>query len=55
MSNQTNPWDLAYKLNKEFYTKDQIDDYKADGDEYYAIHAQVIQMAVSKMYEQVKR
>jgi hypothetical protein len=33
----------------------QIADYKADGDEYYAIHAQVIQMAVSKMYEQVKR
>jgi hypothetical protein len=26
MSNQTNPWDLAYKLNKEFYTKDQIDE-----------------------------
>ena len=26
MSNQTNPWDLAYELNKEFYTKDQIDE-----------------------------
>ena len=26
MSKQTNPWDLAYELNKEFYTKDQIDE-----------------------------
>lgn len=26
MSKQTNPWDLAYELNKEFYTKQQIDD-----------------------------
>ena len=33
----------------------QISDYEVDGDEYYAIHAQVVQMAVSKMYEEVKR
>ena len=26
MSKQKSPWDLAYELNKEFYTKDQIDD-----------------------------
>lgn len=26
MSSQINPWDLAYELNKEFYTKDQIDE-----------------------------
>jgi hypothetical protein len=33
----------------------QIADYEADGDEYSAIHAQVVQMAVSKMYEEIKR
>jgi len=33
----------------------QIADYEANGDEYYAIHTHVIQMAISKMYEQVKR
>jgi hypothetical protein len=33
----------------------QIADYEADGDEYSAIHTHVIQMAISKMYEQVKR
>jgi hypothetical protein len=33
----------------------QIADYEADDDEYYAIHAQVVQMAVSKMYEEIKR
>jgi hypothetical protein len=26
MSRTDNPWDLAYELNKEFYTKDQIDE-----------------------------
>jgi len=26
MSKADNPWDLAYELNKEFYTKDQIDE-----------------------------
>lgn len=33
----------------------QIADYEADGDEYSAIHTQVIQMAISKMYEEIKR
>ena len=33
----------------------QISDLTAEGDEYRAIHAQVVQMAVSKMYEEVKR
>jgi len=33
----------------------QLADYEADGDEYYAIHAQVIQMAISKMYKQVNK
>ena len=33
----------------------QIADYEVDGDEYSAIHMHVIQMAISKMYEQVKR
>jgi len=26
MSKTSNPWDLAYELNKEFYTKDQIEE-----------------------------
>ena len=26
MSKQASPWDLAYELNKEFYTKNQIDE-----------------------------
>jgi hypothetical protein len=26
MSLQRNPWDLAYELNKEFYTREQIDE-----------------------------
>jgi hypothetical protein len=33
----------------------QLADYEADGDEYYAIHALVIQMAISKMYKQVNK
>ncbi len=33
----------------------QIADLPSEGDEHYAIHTHVIQMAVSKMYEQVKR
>lgn len=33
----------------------QIADYEADGDEYSAIHMHVIQMAISKMYNEVKR
>jgi len=31
----------------------QLADYEADGDEYYAIHALVIQRAIGKMYKQV--
>ena len=33
----------------------QIADFPTEGDEHYAIHAQVIQMAISKMYNEVKR
>jgi len=31
----------------------QLGDFPHDGDEYSAIHAQVIQMAISKMYKEV--
>jgi hypothetical protein len=33
----------------------QIADLPVEGDEHYAIHAQVIQMAISKMYKQVNK
>jgi hypothetical protein len=33
----------------------QIADLPVEGDEYYAIHAQVIQIAISKMYKQVNK
>jgi hypothetical protein len=33
----------------------QIADLPTEGDEHYAIHAQVIQMAISKMYKQVNK
>ena len=33
----------------------QIADFPTEGAEHYAIHAQVIQMAISKMYNEVKR
>jgi hypothetical protein len=33
----------------------QIADLPVEGDEHYAIHARVIQMAISKMYKQVNK
>ena len=33
----------------------QIADLETEGDEHHAIHAHVVKMAISKMYNEVKR
>ena len=33
----------------------QLSDFEQDGDDYNAIHAQVMHVAIAKMYEQTKK